>query len=112
MKCHDFYEFSAIKYPPRGIQNCIEAVGILLDHEKPRDWDACKALLCRENLFELLISFDLDNDISDTTMKELEQCVNQADFQPDTLIRLSWTVAVFCRWVRYVYNYQLIKKSN
>lgn len=94
------------------VMHCIEAVYIIFNGSKPSDWRMCQNMLRSSTFLRDLINFDVENGVSDTKMKELEQYINNPEFQADQVASKSLAARGLCQWVHGVYNYQLIKKAN
>ncbi|XP_053319883.1 dynein axonemal heavy chain 2 [Spea bombifrons] len=103
----DMTEIKSYGRPPVQVETVMQAVMILRGNEPT--WAEAKRQLGESNFIKQLINFDKDN-ISERTLKKIGQYCAQADFQPDTVGRVSLAARSLCMWVRAMEMYGRIYK--
>ncbi|ESP04959.1 hypothetical protein LOTGIDRAFT_184938 [Lottia gigantea] len=93
----DMTEIRSYGRPPPLVEKVMEAVMILRGGEPT--WAEAKKQLGDGNFLKQLMNFDKDN-ITDRILKKIGQYCSQADFQPETIGRVSRAARSLCMWVR------------
>eukprot|EP01043_Picozoa_sp_COSAG02_P044972 COSAG02_NODE_4067_length_5836_cov_18.100924_3_plen_541_part_00 len=89
--------------PPRGIQNVMEAVRILLAQKPARpDYAQCKKLMTDSSLLDRLKSFDKDQ-ITEPMLENLRKYTSDKSFTPESV----QPVSAICRWVTAMETYSV-----
>ncbi|MCJ8744212.1 hypothetical protein PDJAM_G00116030 [Pangasius djambal] len=120
---NDVTEVRAMQRPPQGVKLVIEAVCILkgikpkkVAGEKPGSkvddyWEPGKGLLQDPGKFvESLLKFDKDN-IPDSVIKMLQPYIDNEEFHPASIAKVSRACTSICQWVRAMHGYHFVAKS-
>ncbi|XP_077133083.1 dynein axonemal heavy chain 1 isoform X2 [Ranitomeya variabilis] len=120
---NDVTEVRAMQRPPVGVKLVIEAVCIMkgvrpkkVAGEKPGSrvddyWEPGKGLLQDPGKFlEGLFKFDKDN-IPDTVIKAIQPYIDNEEFQPEAIARVSKACTSICQWVRAMHKYHFVAKG-
>ncbi|XP_051768758.1 dynein axonemal heavy chain 1 [Ctenopharyngodon idella] len=123
LKKNDVIEVRALQRPPQGVKLVIEAVCILKGikpkkvagkklGEKVDDyWDAGKGLLQDPGRFlEGLFKYDKDN-IPDSVIKQVQPYIDNPEFQPDSIAKVSKACTSICQWVRAMHLYHFVSRA-
>ncbi|XP_066453022.1 dynein axonemal heavy chain 1 isoform X2 [Eleutherodactylus coqui] len=119
----DVTEVRAMQRPPEGVKLVIEAVCIMkgmkpkkVAGEKPGSkiddyWEPGKSLLQDPGKFlEGLFKFDKDN-IPDAIIKAIQPYIDNEEFQPTAIARVSKACTSICQWVRAMHKYHFVAKA-
>ncbi|XP_078663939.1 dynein axonemal heavy chain 1-like [Branchiostoma floridae x Branchiostoma belcheri] len=120
---NDVIEVRAMQRPPGGVRMVIEAVCIMKSI-KPKKvagdqpgkkvddyWDPGKALLQDPGKFlESLFKYDKDN-IPDSNIKLIQPYIDNEEFQPAAIAKVSKACTSICQWVRAMHKYHFVAKS-
>uniref|UniRef100_G1R661 Dynein axonemal heavy chain 1 n=1 Tax=Nomascus leucogenys TaxID=61853 RepID=G1R661_NOMLE len=120
---NDVTEVRAMQRPPPGVKLVIEAVCIMkgikpkkMPGEKPGTkvddyWEPGKGLLQDPGRFlESLFKFDKDN-IGDMVIKAIQPYIDNEEFQPAAIARVSKACTSICQWVRAMHKYYFVAKA-
>ncbi|XP_063071051.1 dynein axonemal heavy chain 1 [Engraulis encrasicolus] len=120
---NDVIEVRAMQRPPQGVRLVIEAVCIMkglkpkmVAGDKPGVkiadyWEPGKGLLQDPGKFlEGLFKFDKDN-IPDTVIKLVQPYIDNEEFQPASIAKVSKACTSICQWVRAMYIYHFVAKA-
>nr|XP_033782541.1 dynein heavy chain 1, axonemal isoform X1 [Geotrypetes seraphini]XP_033782544.1 dynein heavy chain 1, axonemal isoform X1 [Geotrypetes seraphini]XP_033782545.1 dynein heavy chain 1, axonemal isoform X1 [Geotrypetes seraphini]XP_033782546.1 dynein heavy chain 1, axonemal isoform X1 [Geotrypetes seraphini]XP_033782547.1 dynein heavy chain 1, axonemal isoform X1 [Geotrypetes seraphini] len=120
---NDVTEVRAMQRPPVGVKLVIEAVCIIkgikpkkVPGEKPGTkiddyWEPGKGLLQDPGKFlESLFKFDKDN-IPDVAIKAIQPYIDNEEFQPAAIARVSKACTSICQWVRAMHKYHFVAKG-
>ncbi|RXN34314.1 dynein heavy chain axonemal [Labeo rohita] len=123
LKKNDVVEVRAMQRPPQGVKLVIEAVCILKGikpkkvageklGEKVDDyWDAGKGLLQDPGKFlDSLFKYDKDN-IPDAVIKQVQPYIDNPEFQPDSIAKVSKACTSICQWVRAMHVYHFVARA-
>jgi len=105
---NDITEIKAFNNPPKMVQTVLEAVCILLG-AKP-DWPTAKALLGDSNFLRNLYNYDKDN-IPELKLKKVKPYIDNPEFQPDEVLKVSKACRSMCLWVRAIDIYARVFKE-
>ncbi|XP_071165421.1 dynein axonemal heavy chain 2-like [Mytilus edulis] len=95
---NDITEIRSYGRPPAQVEKVMEAVMILRGNEPT--WSEAKKQLGDNNFINKLVAYDKDN-ISDKMLKKISSnYVNQSDFRPEIVGRVSLAAKSLCLWVR------------
>ncbi|XP_023141924.2 dynein axonemal heavy chain 6 isoform X2 [Amphiprion ocellaris] len=104
----DIAEIKVFTKPPDLVMTVMEAVCILL-HCKP-DWPSAKQLLGDANFLRRLTEYDKDN-IKPQILLKLQKYVNNPDFIPEKVEKVSKACRSMCMWVRAMDLYSRVLKE-
>nr|XP_031326333.1 dynein heavy chain 1, axonemal isoform X8 [Camelus dromedarius] len=120
---NDVTEVRAMQRPPPGVKLVIEAVCIMkgikpkkVPGEKPGTkvddyWEPGKGLLQDPGRFlENLFKFDKDN-IGETVIKAIQPYIDNEEFQPAAIAKVSKACTSICQWVRAMHKYHFVAKA-
>lgn len=119
----DVVEVRALQRPPPGVKLVIEAVSIMkgvkakkIAGEKVGTkvddyWEPGKALLQDPGKFlESLFKFDKDN-IPDSVIQKIQPYMDNEDFTPANISKVSKACTSICQWVRAMHKYHFVSKA-
>ncbi|KAL7403678.1 hypothetical protein ABVT39_003711 [Epinephelus coioides] len=104
----DISEIKVFTKPPDLVMTVMEAVCILLNC-KP-DWTGAKQLLGDANFLRRLTDYDKDN-IKPQILLKLQKYVNNPDFIPEKVEKVSKACRSMCMWVRAMDLYSRVLKE-
>ncbi|KAI5937324.1 Dynein heavy chain 1, axonemal [Manis javanica] len=120
---NDVTEVRAMQRPPPGVKLVIEAVCIMkgikpkkVPGEKPGSkvddyWEPGKGLLQDPGRFlENLFKFDKDN-IGEAVIKAIQPYIDNEEFQPAAIAKVSKACTSICQWVRAMHKYHFVAKA-
>ncbi|XP_058931925.1 dynein axonemal heavy chain 1 [Kogia breviceps] len=120
---NDVTEVRAMQRPPPGVKLVIEAVCIMkgikpkkVAGEKPGSkvddyWEPGKGLLQDPGRFlESLFKFDKDN-IGEAVIKAIQPYIDNEEFQPAAIAKVSKACTSICQWVRAMHKYHFVAKA-
>nr|XP_054750956.1 dynein axonemal heavy chain 3-like isoform X12 [Lytechinus pictus] len=121
LKQQDITIVKTMTNPPAGVRLVMEAVCIMKgikgerktnDQGKPFDdyWPAAKRMLGDMKFLESLKEYDKDNIPSAITKKIRDQYINNPDFDPSVVKKVSSACEGLCSWVRAVEVYDRVAK--
>ncbi|KAM9314768.1 dynein axonemal heavy chain 6 [Pholidichthys leucotaenia] len=103
----DISELKVFSKPPDLVMTVMEAVCILLNC-KP-DWLSAKQLLGDSNFLKRLTEYDKDN-IKPHILAKLQKYINNPDFVPEKVEKVSKACKSMCMWVRAMDLYSAVLK--
>ncbi|XP_069560973.1 dynein axonemal heavy chain 6 [Brachyistius frenatus] len=104
----DISEIKVFTKPPDLVMTVMEAVCILLNC-KP-DWQGAKQVLGDANFLRRLTDYDKDN-IKPQILLKLQKYVNNPDFIPEKVEKVSRACRSMCMWVRAMDLYSKVLKE-
>ncbi|XP_078448652.1 dynein axonemal heavy chain 6 [Lampetra planeri] len=104
----DISEVRVFTNPPEGVRTVMEAICIVLS-KKP-DWASAKQLLGDSNFLKRLMDYDKEN-ISEDVIHKLKVYINNKDFVPEKVERVSKACKSMCMWVRAMDLYSRVLKD-
>ncbi|XP_067440238.1 dynein axonemal heavy chain 6 [Thunnus thynnus] len=104
----DISEIKVFTKPPDLVMTVMEAVCILLNC-KP-DWPGAKQLLGDANFLRRLTDYDKDN-IKPQILLKLQKYINNPDFIPEKVEKVSKACRSMCMWVRAMDLYSRVLKE-
>ncbi|KAI9538399.1 Dynein heavy chain 6, axonemal [Dissostichus eleginoides] len=104
----DISEIKVFTKPPDLVMTVMEAVCILLNF-KP-DWAGAKQLLGDANFLRRLTEYDKDN-IKPQILQKLQKHINNPDFIPEKVEKVSKACRSMCMWVRAMDLYSRVLKE-
>ncbi|XP_056381079.1 dynein axonemal heavy chain 1 isoform X2 [Hyla sarda] len=120
---NDVIEVRAMQRPPVGVKLVIEAVCIMkgikpkkVAGEKPGSkiddyWEPGKGILQDPGKFlEGLFKFDKEN-IPDAVIKAIQPYIDNEEFQPAAIARVSKACTSICQWVRAMHKYHFVARG-
>ncbi|KAI3369512.1 hypothetical protein L3Q82_007723 [Scortum barcoo] len=120
---NDVTEVRGMQRPPQGVKLVIEAVCIMkgikpkkIPGEKPGTkvddyWEPGKGLLQDPGKFlESLFKYDKDN-IPDNIISLVQPYIDNEEFQPASIAKVSKACTSICQWVRAMHVYHFVAKA-
>ncbi|KAM8930485.1 dynein axonemal heavy chain 1 isoform 1-T1 [Pelodytes ibericus] len=120
---NDVTEVRAMQRPPEGVKLVIEAVCIMkgirpkkIAGDKPGSriddyWEPGKGLLQDPGKFlDGLFKFDKDN-IPDAVIKAIQPHIDNEEFEPAAIARVSKACTSICQWVRAMHKYHFVARG-
>uniref|UniRef100_A0A8C6TD81 Dynein heavy chain coiled coil stalk domain-containing protein n=1 Tax=Neogobius melanostomus TaxID=47308 RepID=A0A8C6TD81_9GOBI len=104
----DISELKVFTKPPDMVMTVMEAICILLNC-KP-DWPSAKQLLGDSNFLRRLTDYDKDN-IKPQILQKLQKYINNQDFFPEKVEKVSKACKSMCMWVRAMDLYSKVLKE-
>ncbi|XP_053147968.1 dynein axonemal heavy chain 6 isoform X2 [Hemicordylus capensis] len=104
----DISEIRVFTKPPDLVMTVMEAISILLN-AKP-DWATAKQLLGDSNFLKRLLEYDKEN-ISRQILLKLQKYINNPDFVPEKVEKVSKACKSMCMWVRAMDLYSRVIKE-
>eukprot|EP01135_Chromosphaera_perkinsii_P012097 Nk52_evm35s2579 gene=Nk52_evmTU35s2579 len=101
-------ELKVFNNPPPLVALVMEAV-CLLFKVKP-DWASAKTVLNDPQLLKKMIEFDKDK-IPESTIKKLEKYVQNPDFTPENVAKVSSACKSMCMWIHAIVLYSHVNKT-
>ncbi|KAG9260637.1 dynein heavy chain 1, axonemal [Astyanax mexicanus] len=120
---NDVTEVRGMQRPPQGVKLVVEALCIMkgippkrVAGEKPGTkvddyWEPGKGLLQDPGKFlESLFKFDKDN-IPDSVIKLVQLYIDNEEFQPASIAKVSKACTSICQWVRAMHKYHFVARA-
>ncbi|KAL8563604.1 Dynein heavy chain 1, axonemal [Nucella lapillus] len=120
---NDVVEVRALQRPPDGVRLVIEAISIMksikpkrVQGEKPGQkvddyWEVGKAQLQDPGRFlESLFNYDKDG-IHDEVIKKIQPYIDNENFTPTAIAKVSKACTSICQWVRAMHTYYFVAKA-
>ncbi|XP_058439380.1 dynein axonemal heavy chain 6 isoform X4 [Marmota monax] len=104
----DIAEIRVFTKPPDMVMTVMEAISILLN-AKP-DWPTAKQLLGESNFLRRLLEYDKEN-IKPQIIAKLQKYINNPDFLPEKVEKVSKACKSMCMWVRAMDLYFRVVKE-
>ncbi|XP_006900461.1 PREDICTED: dynein heavy chain 6, axonemal [Elephantulus edwardii] len=104
----DIAEIRVFTKPPDMVMTVMEAISILLN-AKP-DWPTAKQLLGDSNFLRRLLEYDKEN-IKPQILAKLQKYINNPDFVPEKVEKVSKACKSMCMWVRAMDLYSRVVKE-
>ncbi|XP_039318214.1 dynein axonemal heavy chain 6 isoform X2 [Saimiri boliviensis] len=104
----DISEIRVFTKPPDLVMTVMEAISILLN-AKP-DWPSAKQLLGDSNFLKRLLEYDKEN-IKPQILAKLQKYINNPDFVPEKVEKVSKACKSMCMWVRAMDLYSRVVKE-
>ncbi|XP_074141707.1 dynein axonemal heavy chain 6 isoform X2 [Sminthopsis crassicaudata] len=104
----DISEIRVFTKPPDMVMTVMEAISILLN-AKP-DWATAKQLLGDSNFLKRLLDYDKEN-IKPAVLAKLQRYINNPDFLPEKVEKVSKACKSMCMWVRAMDLYSRVVKE-
>ena len=105
---NDITEIKSFAKPPEMVQTVMEGVCVLKGVKAT--WEESKKLLNDSNFLQDLETFDKDN-IKEKTIKGLQKYINNPDFIPEKVEKVSKAAKSLCMWVRAMDVYARVAKN-
>ncbi|XP_068171919.1 dynein axonemal heavy chain 1 [Antennarius striatus] len=123
LKKNDINELQAMRQPPQGVKLVIEVICVMRGI-KPKKvsgsnagskiddyWEKGKGLLQDPGKFlESLLKYDKDN-IPDDVIILIQPYIDNEEFQPATIAKVSKACNSICQWVRAIHTYHFATKA-
>jgi dynein heavy chain len=118
---NDITEVKALKNPPKGVKVCMEAVCIMLEQTPDRVdsedkkskvddyWKPAQKLLADSTFMQQLFNYDKDN-IKKEVIKKVTPYIENPDFDPKVMEKVSKAANGLCKWVRAMHVYDEVAK--
>ncbi|XP_061765226.1 dynein axonemal heavy chain 6 [Nerophis ophidion] len=104
----DISELKVFTKPPDLVMTVMEAICILLNYKA--DWASAKKLLGDSNFTRYLVEYDKDN-IKPQVLAKLQKYINNPDFVPEKVEKVSKACKSMCMWVRAMDIYSRVLKE-
>ncbi|KAK5640059.1 hypothetical protein RI129_010870 [Pyrocoelia pectoralis] len=104
---NDINELKVFNKPPDLVRFVMESVCLLLGAKT--DWAAAKIVMGDVNFLKKLQEYDKDN-IKEIILKKLKVYIENADFIPDKVAKVSTACKSLCMWVRAIDTYAKVYK--
>ncbi|KAM4706665.1 dynein axonemal heavy chain 6 [Discoglossus pictus] len=104
----DISEIKVFAKPPDLVMTVMEAISILLN-SKP-DWASAKILLGDPNFLKRLLEYDKEN-IKPQILLKLQKYVNNPEFVPEKVEKVSKACRSMCMWARAMDLYSRVLKE-
>ncbi len=104
----DIVEMKSFKAAPTAVNTTAEATCILFS-TKP-SYDNFKKLINQRDIISAFSSYDRDN-ISDYALRQLKKYIEEPNFNPEYVRKISSVCSVFCQVIRALYNYGIVKNQ-
>ncbi|XP_036729228.1 dynein heavy chain 6, axonemal [Balaenoptera musculus] len=104
----DISEIRVFTKPPDMVMTVMEAISILLN-AKP-DWPTAKQLLGDSNFLRRLLEYDKEN-VKPQILAKLQKYINNPDFVPEKVEKVSKACKSMCMWVRAMDLYSRVVKE-
>ncbi|XP_060697694.1 dynein axonemal heavy chain 6 [Hemiscyllium ocellatum] len=104
----DISEVRVFTKPPDLVMTVMEAICILLNTKT--DWAAAKQVLGDSNFLKKLMDYDKDN-IKPQILQRLQKYINNPDFVPEKVEKVSKACKSMCMWVRAMDLYSRVSKE-
>ncbi|KAG2466381.1 DYH6 protein, partial [Polypterus senegalus] len=104
----DISEIRVFTKPPDLVMTVMEAICILLG-AKP-DWTTAKQVLGDNNFLKKLVEYDKNN-IKAQVLQKLQKYINNPDFIPEKVEKVSKACKSMCMWVRAMDLYSRVAKE-
>eukprot|EP01107_Rhizomastix_libera_P011726 TRINITY_DN2935_c0_g1_i3.p1 TRINITY_DN2935_c0_g1~~TRINITY_DN2935_c0_g1_i3.p1 ORF type:complete len:3350 (-),score=861.62 TRINITY_DN2935_c0_g1_i3:62-10111(-) len=119
---NDITEVRSMLRPPAGVKMVMEAICII-KQVKPKKvdgakmgtkendyWEPAKLMLTDPNFLNSLITFDKDN-VPEAVIKQLAPYIENEDFRPLAISKVSKACTSLCLWVRAIEKYYHVAKG-
>ena len=104
----DISELRVFTTPPEMVQTVLEAVCILLGQKT--DWKTAKTVMGDSQFLPSLQKYDKDN-IPQALLKKLQKYINNPDFVPEKVEKVSKACRSMCMWVRAMDVYSRVVRE-
>merc|ERR1712106_560153 len=104
----DISELRVFTTPPEMVQTVLEAVCILLGQKT--DWKSAKTVMGDSQFLPSLQKYDKDN-ISQGLLKKLKKYIENPDFVPEKVEKVSKACRSMCMWVRAMDVYSRVVRE-
>lgn len=94
-------EIKSYAKPPQMVMKTMLAVLTILEQDAPT-WKASKAMLADPAFIQRLQALDITQ-IKDATWQELKLYIDDANFRPDAVKKVSCAASALCEWVHVLY---------
>ena len=104
----DMGELKSYVKPPVLVELCLK--GVLTVLKCPTTWDEAKKQLGDSSFLERLLNFDKDT-LADGLLTKIAKFVNNPEYQPDVIGKVSLAAKGLCKWVHAMYSYGNVAKE-
>lgn len=105
---NDITEIKQFQKPPELVRTVMEAVCILFGL-KP-DWNTARIMLSDTQFLKKLYDYNKDN-VPDSSMKKLKTYMDNPNFTPKKIEKVSKACKSICMWVRAIDTYAKVAKT-
>uniref|UniRef100_A0A5K3EMK9 Dynein_AAA_lid domain-containing protein n=1 Tax=Mesocestoides corti TaxID=53468 RepID=A0A5K3EMK9_MESCO len=105
---NDISEIRVFTKPPQLVQTVMEAVCLMLGQKT--DWTTAKTVLGDSNFLRKLVEYPKDT-ISDALLRKLQKYVDNPDFVPSVVEKVSKACKSLCMWVRALELYARVYRT-
>lgn len=104
----DMGELKSYVKPPVLVELCLK--GVLTVLKCPATWDEAKKQLGDSGFLERLLNFDKDT-LADGLLTKIAKFVNNPEYQPDVIGKVSLAAKGLCKWVHAMCSYGNVAKE-
>ena len=98
----DMGELKSYVKPPALVELCLK--GVLTVLKRPTTWEEAKKQLGDSGFLDRLLKFDKDA-LVDNLLSKMAKFVNNPDYQPEVIGKVSNAAKGLCKWVHAMYSY-------
>ena len=98
----DMGELKSYVKPPALVELCLK--GVLTVLKRPTTWEEAKKQLGDSGFLDRLLRFDKDA-LVDNLLAKIAKFVNNPDYQPEVIGKVSNAAKGLCKWVHAMYSY-------
>jgi len=101
-------EVKSFAKPPALVEYTLNAVCLLMGVKE--SWDEAKKLMNKPDFLVSMADYDKDN-ISPKIVKKLKKFMDNPEFTPERIEKVSSAAKCFCMWARAMYLYDTVAKT-
>ena len=104
----DMGELKSYVKPPTLVELCLK--GVLTVLKRPTTWEEAKKQLGDSTFLDRLLNFDKEI-LVDSLLSKISKFVNNPDYQPDVIGKVSNAAKGLCQWVHAMFSYGNVAKE-
>jgi len=104
----DLGELKSYVKPPTLVELCLK--GVLTVLKRPTTWEEAKKQLGDSAFLDRLLNFDKEN-LVDNLLSKISKFINNPDYQPDVIGKVSNAAKGLCQWVHAMFSYGNVAKE-
>ena len=105
----DMSEMKAYAKPPAMVELCLQGVMTVL--KKTPTWEQAKKELGKPDFLNTLMNYDKDKHLNDELLKKIKKFVDNPDYEPENIGKVSGAAKGLCQWVHAMYVYGGVNKE-
>jgi dynein heavy chain len=106
----DISEIKMYAKPPDLVMLTLSAV-LVLRRASSLEWSEAQKHLSDPSFLKQLVDYEKDTLLNDAMLKKLEKYIDNPQFDPDKVGKVSKAAMSLCLWSRAMYSYGLVNKS-